>query len=79
MTNSDPVWLAPVKGSPTTAAVDEGAYSEPADTTSRFRWSATDQHYQYNWASAKTAAGYYWRIGVRLDDGSTHTVNIALR
>jgi hypothetical protein len=78
-TNSAPVWLTPVKGSATTAPVDESVYSDPADTTGTFRWSATDQHYQYNWASPKNGAGSYWRIGVKLDDGSVQTVNIALR
>jgi hypothetical protein len=78
-TNSAPVWLSPVKGSATTATVDETVYSEPADTATMFRWSATDQQYQYNWASPKNGAGNYWRIGVKLDDGTVQTVNIALR
>jgi hypothetical protein len=78
-TNSAPVWLTPVKGSATTAPVDETVYSDPTDTGTTFRWSATDQHYQYNWASPKNGAGSYWRIGAKLDDGSVHTVNIALR
>jgi hypothetical protein len=29
--------------------------------------------------SPKNGAGYYWRIGVKLDDGTTQTVNIGLR
>jgi hypothetical protein len=77
-TTTAPVWLTPVRGSATTAPVDETSYTDAGDTTNLFRWSATDQQYQYNWATPKQA-GYYWRIGVRLDDGTTQTVNIGLR
>ena len=77
--NSAPVWVTPVKGSPTTAAVDEGIYTDVVDTATVFRWSSSDQQYIYNWGSPKTGAGFYWRIGVSLDDGKTYTVNIALR
>jgi hypothetical protein len=78
-TNTAPLWLTPVKGSATTAAVDESVYSDPATTGTTFAWSTTDQQYQYNWGSPKNGAGYYWRIGVKLDDGTTQTVNIGLR
>jgi hypothetical protein len=77
--NATPVWLTPVKGSATTAAVDESVYSDAATSGSAFTWSAADQTYQYNWATAKTGAGYYWRIGVALDDGTQQLINIGLR
>ena len=35
--------------------------------------------YHYNWKTEKSQAGYYWRVGVALDDGKTYYVNIALR
>jgi hypothetical protein len=76
---SAPVWLTPAKGALTTAAVDESAYSDPADSGTTFRWSATDQAYIYNWGTPKNGAGNYWRIGVTLDDGQTYTVNLGLR
>ncbi|MDP8909842.1 MAG: PxKF domain-containing protein [Chloroflexota bacterium] len=78
-TNSAPAWVTPVKGSATTAPVDESVYSEPAMSGSTFSWSATDQHYQFNWGSPKNGFGYYWRIGVKLDDGTIQAVNIGLR
>ncbi len=78
-TNSPPVWVTPVKGSATTAPVDESVYSEPAMSGSSFAWSATDQHYRFNWGSPKNGAGYYWRIGVKLDDNTIQAVNIGLR
>jgi hypothetical protein len=33
----------------------------------------------YNWSTKNLPAGYYYRIGVRLDDGTTYTVNVGLR
>jgi hypothetical protein len=72
-----PVWLTPVKGSATSAQIDESLYSATADSGSSYKYDATAQQWQYNWKSL--AAGYYWRIGVRLDDGETYYVTIGLR
>ena len=74
---SAPKWITPVRGSRTTAPVDESAYSTVADSGSTYRLEGG--HWQYNWASPKAGAGYYWRIGVLLDDGQTYYVNIGLR
>jgi hypothetical protein len=74
-----PVWLTPVKGSPTTAPVDESAYSTAVTGSATYAWDGTGQQYQYNWGTASAQAGYYWRVGVRLDDGQTYYVNIGLR
>lgn len=35
--------------------------------------------YQFNWGSPKNGAGYYWRIAVKLDDGTIQAVNLGLR
>jgi hypothetical protein len=75
--NDLPIWETPVKGSPTTAAVDEGLYGVAADSTSTYRGDGGQ--YIYNWSTAAAAKGYYHRIGVRLDDGQTYFVNIGLR
>src|SRR5207244_4399205 len=72
--NSLPVWLTPVKGSSTAAAPNESAYSASADSGSTYRWDGTSQ-YIYNWQTPSTGAGYYWRVGVKLDDGQTYYVN----
>ena len=77
--NSAPTWLAPVQGNLMTGPVTEGAFSAAADTTSTFRWSATDQQYIYNWGTSATQAQYYWKIGVKLDDGQTVSTYIGLR
>ena len=77
--NAAPLWELPAKGSPITAAVNESAFSAPADTATTFRWDPTARQYIYNWNTDKTQAGSYWRIGVRLDDGQTYEVNVGLR
>jgi large repetitive protein len=73
------VWVTPVKGSSTSAAVDESAYADPATNGGTYRWDASGLQYIYNWGTAKNHANYYWRIGVSLDDGQTYYVNIGLR
>ncbi|MDP9388719.1 MAG: PxKF domain-containing protein [Actinomycetota bacterium] len=78
-TSTAPEWLTPAKGSSTSAAVDETQSSDPATSGSTYRWDATSQQYIYNWGTAKNQANYYWRIGVKLDDGQVYTVNIGLR
>jgi hypothetical protein len=75
--NTAPVWLAPARGGATTAPVDEDAYGLPADSTGAYRWDGAQ--YQFNWGTSSTGRGYYHRIGVRLDDGQTYTVNLGLR
>ncbi|HET8596012.1 MAG TPA: PxKF domain-containing protein, partial [Intrasporangium sp.] len=75
---SAPAWLAPVKGSATSAPVDESVYTASADSGSDYRYDATAQQYIYNW-KAPSAGGNYYRIGVKLDDGQTYYVNIGLR
>ena len=77
--NAAPVWQVPDKGGPTLAPVDESLYETSADTSTVYRWDATDEQYHYNWKTADAAKGYYHRIGVRLDDGQVYHVNIGLR
>ncbi len=74
-----PAWMAPAKGALTTAPVDEAIYAAPAESGQTFRYDASAQQYIYNWGTAKTQAGSYWRIGVKLDDGQTYFVNAGLR
>ncbi len=73
-----PVWITPVKGSATSAPVDESVYAGVSDSGSTFRYDASAQQYIYNWKSGN-AGGNYWRIGVKLDDGQVYYVNIGLR
>ncbi|MGY1737167.1 OmpL47-type beta-barrel domain-containing protein [Geodermatophilus sp. SYSU D00684] len=70
-------WLTPVKGSTTSAPVDESAYTAATDSGTTYRYDSSAGQYIYNWKSG--TGGNYWRIGVTLDDGQTYYVNIGLR
>ncbi|MEI2785749.1 MAG: PxKF domain-containing protein [Candidatus Nanopelagicales bacterium] len=59
-------------GSPTGASVNEAVWSEPA--TSGTQFEKTGDQWHYNWKTKGVAAGYTYRIGVRLDDGTKHYV-----
>jgi hypothetical protein len=75
--NSLPQWLTPARGSLMTVDVDEIIYTDPVTTGGYYRWDG--QQYIYNWGTARNQAGYYWRMGVKLDDDQIYTVNIGLR
>jgi hypothetical protein len=74
-----PQWLVPVRGRAMSSPVDEAAYGLAETSASVFTWDGVEQHYQHNWQSPRTGAGWFWRIGVALDDGTTRTVSIGLR
>jgi len=76
-----PVWLTPQPGGllPSTATVDETTYSTTDTPGGYYRWDATGLQYIYNWNTSKSMGGKYWRIGVKLDDGSTYYVSIGLK
>ena len=67
-----PAWVAPVKGGATSAAIDESVYTDPATSGTTYR-GVTPQ-YIYNWSTKGLATGFFWRIGVTLDDGQTYFV-----
>ena len=75
--NTQPGWLTPARGASMSVPVDESVYGDPTDSASSYRWDSASQQYVYNWKAG--AAGYYWRIGVLLDDGQTYYATIGLR
>ena len=77
--NSAPLWQVPVKGSATTAPLDESAYSDSADSGSTLRWDSSGQQYIYNWGTGAQPKNYYYRVGVKLDDGQMYFINVGLR
>ncbi|HEY3335172.1 MAG TPA: PxKF domain-containing protein, partial [Candidatus Limnocylindrales bacterium] len=75
--NAPPTFTGPVKGGKTTDPVDESAYTELPTPGSSF--SLNGGQYQYNWSTKGLQAGYYYRIGAVLDDGTVQYVYIGLR
>ena len=57
--------------------VNETAGSGPGYAGSTFTWRSG--RWQYDWSTRGVAAGYVYRIGVRLDDGTTHYLTVGLR
>ncbi|MDQ3931115.1 MAG: Ig-like domain-containing protein [Chloroflexota bacterium] len=71
-------WITPQQGSKTSQAVDEALFTDPATSGSLYRWDSTAQQYIYNWSTKSALKGYYYKIGVRLNDGQTYTTYISL-
>lgn len=74
-----PLWITPQQLGPMSASIDELAYTDQPTSGSTYRWDSTSQQYIYNWGTPKNGAGYYWKIGVKLDDGTTYMVIVGLR
>jgi hypothetical protein len=72
-------WITPQLGKATTQAVDESVFAEPATSGSLYKWDATAQQYIYNWSTKGMSSGFYYKIGVKLDDGQTYYTYISLR
>jgi hypothetical protein len=70
-----PVWLTPLKGAAMSMPVGETSTTAGGDSGSTYRNDGGQ--YIYNWKTE--GSGYYYRIGVRLDDGQTYYVTIGLR
>lgn len=72
-----PLWVTPQKGSATSATPNESVWSQPE--TSGTTFTRTGDTWHYNWSSKEAEAGYSYRISVKLDDGTTRSVVIAVR
>ncbi len=74
---SKPTWVTPSRGARTNASVNESVSNASGTSGSAFVWR--NGRWEFNWSTRGVSAGYVYRIGVRLDDGSTHYVNIGVR
>jgi CSLREA domain-containing protein len=74
---SAPQWLTPQKGSVTNQAIDQIVFTDPATSGNLYKWDGTQYH--YNWSTKGVDGGFYYKIGVKLDDGQTYYGNISLR
>jgi len=72
-----PQWLRPERGGALSSA--PGAASCSSQTSSGDRALKTGDNWHYNWSTKNLAAGYWYRVGVRLDDGTTRCVTVGLR
>jgi hypothetical protein len=72
-----PTWVSPVRGGRTTLPVNEAISSAKGTSGSAFVWK--NGRWQFDWSTKGVSAGYLYRIGVRLDDGTTHYLTIGVR
>jgi len=72
-----PTWLAPVRGAKKPGKVNEAVSRAKPDKGSAFR--TRSGFYEYRWGTAKAKSGRTYRLGVRLDDGTVHTVLVVVR
>jgi len=77
--STSPRWLTPEKGSAMSAVIDESVYTGTGTTGTEYRFDSISQHYIYNWSTKGLAAGYWYRIYAKLDDGTTQSVIVGLR
>ena len=72
-----PTWVTPARGARTRASVNEAVSNAKPTTGSSLvlkngRWT-------FDWGTKGLASGYVYRITVRLDDGTTHYLDVGLR
>ena len=72
-----PVWVSPVRGARTSAPVNEPVANTKGTSGNAFVLRNGVWH--FDWSTRGLAAGYLYRIGVRLDDGTTHYVTVGLK
>jgi hypothetical protein len=77
--NSAPTFVTAVKLGKINGGINEKTYNDTATAGNKFVWDADAKDYTFNWKPSTSMAGYYWRIGVLLDDGTTHTVVVGLK
>ena len=70
-------WVEPVKAGSVLKPLVTTGLPAPATTASSFT-RAGDGSMGFLWRTTRSQGLSYWRIGVTLDDGTTHTVIVAL-
>ena len=72
-----PLWVTPVIVGTTTSPIVESVYTDPPTSGTLFRIDGSQ--YIYNWQTPKNGTGSVYRIGARLEDGTTMYINIGLK
>jgi len=73
-----PIWFVPVQGGTLKMpASNTPVVSSP--TTAVMVWDSKKKQYTYTWDTRPLKAGYWYRIGLKLDDGVVYTGVIGLK
>jgi hypothetical protein len=54
-------------------------YGFPATSDITFKWDSTSQQYIYNWSTKGFTAGKWYKLSVKLDNGSIYFVTVGLK
>lgn len=76
-TASDPLWLEPIRFDSPPPGWNPSDY-EFQVTSSPFAWKRGTRQYVYDWSTKGLPVPTIWLVGVKLDDGMTYSVFIAL-
>jgi hypothetical protein len=74
-----PEWLQPKQGAKMSAFTSEAVSADSPTSGTYFKWDPVTQQYIYNWNTKGFPTGYWYKIAVRLDDGTTRFVTVGLR
>lgn len=74
---SAPRWITPKRIEAAVQELNEGSVTLDPSTGDIFK--ASGDGWQFNWKTNKAMAGYRYRIGALLDDGTSHIVDMVLK
>jgi hypothetical protein len=74
-----PLWLSPERGLPMSLTPGEQGYTDLATGGTTYRFDPTAQQYIYNWSTRGLAAGYWYTIFAKLEDGTVQSVVVGIR
>jgi hypothetical protein len=75
---NEPLWLVPTKmeGTPPISIPDDYVFQT---TNSVYLWKKSQNMYVYDWGTKGLPKRTVWMVGVKLDDGKTYYVFVALK
>lgn len=76
--SSAPLWLAPMKIESTPPVTFPEGYEFPV-SGSTYAWKKSQSMYVYDWNTKRLPSRTVWLVGVKLDDGKTYYVFVALK
>jgi hypothetical protein len=77
--STSPIWITPQRGTAMSTPIGEFEYTDPGTVGNVFKWDNATKQYIFNWSTKGLSAGYWYKILVKLDDGSEHSIVVGLR
>ena len=74
---ADPLWMNPQQLGPISDIPNESNIDDPQESGETFK--KTGKQYLYNWKTEGYTPGYWYRVYVKLDDGTIYYVTVGLK